>query len=131
MNRSARLDAFERDALPRKKNDMNIINLTPHEINIVVIPGVLNRDLPPSGKVARVTEIMEEINPSPLGKGCPVFRATYGEVEGLPAPAPGVAYVVSGLVRAAVPDRKDVFSPGKLIRDENGQPIGCQGLIGN
>ncbi|MFA5625765.1 MAG: hypothetical protein WC966_12050 [Bradymonadales bacterium] len=133
MNRNARLDAFERDALPRKKNDMSIeiVNLTPHEISVVVIPGALSRELPPSGQVARVTETMEKIVPSPLGKGCPVFRATYGEVEGLPAPAPGVAYVVSGLVRAAVPNRKDVFSPGKLIRDENGQPIGCQGLIGN
>lgn len=108
-----------------------IINLTPHAINIVVAPGAPTLELPPSGLVARVTESMEEVVPSPLGKDCPVFRATYGEVEGLPAPLGGAVYVVSAMVRAAVPNRKDVFSPGKLIRDENGQPIGCQGLIGN
>lgn len=60
--------------------------------------------------------------------GIPVYRAVYGDVEGLPSPPQdGVYCVVSMLVAGACP-RPDVFSPGDLIRDDGGRPVGCRGL---
>jgi hypothetical protein len=100
-----------------------IINLTPHTISVEGFDGSFT-NLPPSGAVARVA-----VSYSPNGGvgPLPVFRAEYGEVEDLPSPEKGVYLVVSGMVAAAAP-RSDVFSPGELIRDESGKPIGCRGL---
>ena len=99
------------------------INLTPHAINVVGGPTIQ-----PSGSVARVAATS-----TPAGEfgGVALSRTTFGEVEGLPAPVDGVIFVVSALVRSAVPSRTDVASPGDLVRGEDGQPIGCRGLIIN
>lgn len=104
----------------------NIINLTPHTLNIHTDKKVLN--IPTSGSVARVAaEYIKEENDSDYGVD--LFNCVYGEVTGLPPYRPGnTLYVVSGLVKSAVPERHDVVSPGELIRDENGKPIGCRGL---
>ena len=40
----------------------------------------------------------------------------------------GVILIVSTLVKNASPDRKDLVSPGELIRNEAGQPVGCKGF---
>lgn len=96
------------------------VNLTPHPINIVDGPTI-----PPSGEAARVTVTREQVDAI---DGIPIYSSTYGEVEGLPAPAAGVRYIVSGLVRSAVPNRADVYSPGELVRDDAGRVVGCRGL---
>lgn len=106
---------------------MQILNLTPHTINIHNADGSVRVDVAPSGLVARVaTSRVQtgEVN------GLPIFTTSFGEVTGLPDPHPEVMLVVSGLVAGhpAVRTRGDVFSPGDLIRDENGQPMGCRGL---
>ena len=103
---------------------MTIINLTPHKLNIQDLTGDFIV-VPPSGTVARVTVSFEET--ATLDPGIQVYKATYGEVENLPEPKQGMSLVVSGLVAAAAP-RADVFSPGELIRDEEGKPTGCRGL---
>jgi len=104
----------------------NIINLTPHTLNIHSQGEVL--EIAASGAVARVAaEYIKEENSD---YGVDLFNCVYGEVQGLPPyrPASNTLYVVSGLVKSAVPNRHDVVSPGELIRDENGKPIGCRGL---
>jgi hypothetical protein len=40
-------------------------------------------------------------------------------------------YIVSAMVRVAVPLRMDVFSPADFVRDEKGTIIGCRALEGN
>jgi len=99
------------------------VNLTPHPIDIVGLAAI-----PPSGAVARcaVTSVL-------FGGhgGAVLIRATYGAVVGLPDPLPGVMYLVSGLVRAAVPTRDDVASPGDLVRDSDGNITGCKNLVVN
>lgn len=105
---------------------MEIINLTPHAINILADGGTIT--IPPSGTIARCGEASEpagEIN------GIPLVTKTYTEVTGLPDEAPGVYYIVSAMVRQALPDRRDLLSPGDLVRDENGNVIGCRNLICN
>jgi len=98
------------------------INLTPHTLNIHTPSGVVT--VAPSGNVARVATVSV---PAATVGGIPTVVTTHGEVTGLPAPQPGVILVVSGMVASAAP-REDVMSPGDLVRDEAGRPVGCQGL---
>jgi hypothetical protein len=106
---------------------MNIVNLTPHTLNIHNEDGELVATVAPSGKVARceVKRVKERER-----AGIPFYATSYGEVVDLPEYSHGdpVVYVVSGMTRAAVPDRVDVFQPGELLRNEQGQVVGCIGL---
>ena len=105
-----------------------ITNLTPHEIVVFAEDGAIQETFPPSGQVARcatTTEHVGDVN------GIPAYVPKYGEVTGLPAPVAGAVYIVSALVRQAVPARTDVVSPGELVRDANGKPVGCRGLAVN
>ena len=98
------------------------VNLTPHALNVHTGNGVVT--IAPSGEVARVAPV----NPAadPVGD-IPTVTTTFGEVTGLPDPQEGKVFIVSGMVASATP-REDVFSPGDLVRDENGRPCGCKGL---
>jgi len=101
-----------------------ITNLTPHALNIHDCDDNVIT-VAPSGTVARVRTVRED-----AGRiGTIVVHQTFFlEVQDLPEPREGVVYVVSALVRAAVPLREDVLSPGELVRNEAGQPVGCRGL---
>lgn len=101
---------------------MEFINLTQHEVNIAGGP-----TLAPSGIVARVETSIEKINSI---NGIDLFETVFGEVENLPEPKNNCVYVVSALVRThnSVAHREDVYSPGRLLRDDAGNVIGCSGL---
>ena len=98
---------------------MTTINTTPHAINL---PGLV---IPPSGDVVRVSVKLTDAGNH---NGIPLVRGTYGEVTGLPPEQDGVMYIVSALVRAALPHRKDLASPAKLVRDAQGNIVGCEAL---
>lgn len=100
-----------------------LVNLTPHIINIVLEDGS-TVNVPPSGKVARVEATF---TPAGTVSGVPVYRRKFGAVIGLPEFAVDTVYIVSALVAQAAP-RPDVYSPGELVRNDAGQPIGCKGL---
>ena len=99
------------------------INLTPHSISIHGANGIVT--FPPSGQLARCSVSRKPVR---VVDGIQLSTVVYGEVTGLPAPAEGVWYIVSGMVRDAVKGRQDVVSPGELIRDERGNPAGTKGL---
>ena len=40
----------------------------------------------------------------------------------------GVFYIVSQLVKNALPDRTDLLVPAEVVRDGNGNIIGCKSL---
>lgn len=106
------------------KTMKNIVNLTPHEINIVV--GDEKISVKPSGNVARVVECIVE-----NGEiwGIAWSRIEHLRVEGLPEPEEGTIYIVSSLVAQALKGkREDVYFPAYLIRDERGNVIGCSAL---
>lgn len=108
-----------------------LINLCPHDINIVDNEGNLIVTLPhEEGKLARVVTTENPVE-NTLGYPFPVVHREWGEVTGLPGPQPGVAFIVSAAVVSACPGRADLFSPGRLIRDANGQPTQCVGLVAN
>ena len=102
------------------------VNLCQHAIDIVA--GDAIRTVPPSGSVARVSSTSSIVGEV---EGLPIHRTVFGAVDGVPDPREGVLFIVSALVRAACPGRADVASPGELVRDDAGQPIGCRGLIIN
>jgi hypothetical protein len=97
------------------------INLTPHTINEV------NSKLSfePSGMVARVSSEYKEID---RVNETPIYKVEFGEVVDLPEPESDTVYIVSGMVLDAVKYRNDLVAPGQLVRDSNGQPIGCNGF---
>jgi len=103
-------------------NTMQIVNYTPHSITETTT-GIT---FPPSGNTARVSSISV-----PVGDlaGAPCFITSFGQVEGLPEPQDGVALIVSGMVMDACKGKRfDLVAPGELVRDENGQPVGCKGF---
>jgi hypothetical protein len=57
-----------------------------------------------------------------------IYETSYGDVEGLPEPMQGVLFIVSRLVKQAVPDRKDCVVPCEVLRDTHGHVIGCMGF---
>lgn len=103
------------------------INLTPHEIN-VYDGDILAVTIPPSGQVARVSERATKAGEV---DGVTLYTTQRGDVAALPEPAANTLYIVSAQVRLALPERADLVSPGQLVRDANGQPIGCVGLVVN
>ena len=97
-----------------------IKNLTPHAINLP--QGMVE----PSGIVARVQAREVETGEHVLGAA--IIRQEFGEVEGLPAPEADTILVVSAMVKAACPDRDDLVSPARLVRDDAGRIVGCEAL---
>jgi len=103
---------------------MNIVNLTPHELNVFNEDGQSVATIPASGQVARISVERKQIGDI---NGIPLFETKIGEPTGLPERQPDAIYVVSYMFRANF-DREDLWQPGELLRNEAGQPIGCIGL---
>ena len=90
-----------------------IVNLTPHAINAINAEGV-DTVIPPSGTVARVTSTPGVVT-SDASMPCAVASPTvFGAVSGVPERTPGVVFIVSGMVGAAMvgSGRDDVMMPG-------------------
>ena len=104
----------------------NLINLTPHMINVLHADGSISNI--PSNGLARCAEqriAVDSVN------GINLYAVSYGEVSGLPEQVDDTFYIVSMPVRLALPTRKDLLSPGELVRDQDGKPIGCKGFATN
>lgn len=106
------------------------VNLTPHALNIRALNGAVVV-LPPSADgPARV--IYDRLPPEQVQiAGHEIAISVAGsprEIIGLPEPEPGVVYIVAKAVSDAVPARGDLMSPGRLLRDADGNVVGCDGL---
>lgn len=113
-----------------KKASFRLVNLTPHDLVVVLGENGDKITIPKSGKVARVLSdqvLKGEIN------GIPVFEQTFGEIVDLPDPEADTYYIVSAIVLAAAKaaGRTDCLAPNtsKAIRDEAGNIIGVPGFV--
>lgn len=97
-------------------------NCTPHVVKII---GDKSLKIEPCGIVPRVK--VEEKLVSDLF-GFEINKVEYGEVEDLPEEEEGVYLIVDVLVKLALPERKDLFSPGDPIWDQWGEVLGYRGL---
>jgi hypothetical protein len=103
---------------------MTVKNLTPHAIVVSRPDGDVT--FPPEPISARVTQ--QSVPVGHTDDGIPLYETRYGETTGLPDPTPGTVYVVSALVAAANPSRRDLFCPHDLVRDASGNVVGCRSL---
>jgi len=109
---------------------LNIINLTPHTLNLMPAgPDGPVVTIPPSGLVARCAVDRVQVDTVAVdGISVPVNQTRFGSVSDLPNPQPDTIFVVSALVAQAVPDRPDVFIVDDAVRDEQGRIIGAKAL---
>jgi len=103
---------------------VNLINLTPHALHVK-----LKNDetlvIPADGRVARVSTTQKEIDEL---NNISIYETHFGEAVDLPEPAENTFYIVSKITQDACPHRDDLLSPGNLIRDQEGNIVGCEGL---
>jgi hypothetical protein len=106
---------------------LNIVNLTPHALNLMPEGPVIT--IPPSGLVARCAVDRVQVDTVAVdGITVPVNETRFGEVSDLPDPQPDTIYVVSALTAQAVPERQDVFIVDDVVRDDQGRIIGARAL---
>lgn len=105
-------------------------NLTPHALKVRTLDESTITIAPDERGAARV--VYDRLPPEQVQiNGHEVAVAVAGaprEIIGLPEPEEGVVLIVAKAVSDAVPNRGDLMSPGRLIRDEDGTVIGCDGL---
>lgn len=102
---------------------MEIVNLTPHPLVIQKKDGE-KVTIAPSGLARVAASYVEDSEVF----GISVGHTQYGAVEGLPEEKEGTLYVVSSLVRCALPSRHDLVSPTNMIRDAEGRIVGAAAL---
>lgn len=122
---------------------MEIVNCTPHAVQILdptccefsfltrsfQLTGEqkIMREIPPSGICPRCKQDEHEIDPI---DGIPVIGVTFGEIEGLPEEKEGTFLIVSAIVATAgrKQGRKDLLIPSRLVRNYEGKIMGCLAL---
>jgi len=99
--------------------EVRYVNLTPHILSMLD-----EGDIEPSGLVARVEEIRT------VEDG--VTTISLGGVSGLPAPLPGIVFVVARPLAVAMAlagqSRPDVMVVDRLIRNDEGVIVGAEGF---
>ena len=118
------------------KMTQNIINMTPHSVELVewhdndVTGGqylVTTNSFPASGNTIRLKT--ETVNDGYLeiqeGNLIPITKTVFGEPVGLPEYTEGTYFIVSQLVKTALPNRKDLLVPAEVVRDKDGKILGC------
>ena len=104
----------------------NIINLTPHKINIVDEEGNVVKIFESSGEARAVQKDVE------IGRleGIPIIETEFGKPVNLPEYNQGTYYIVSAITAKAAylsgRNTQDLLLTAKTVRNGDGQIIGCQ-----
>jgi hypothetical protein len=102
-----------------------IINKTPHAIYIVDKAQVIIKVYPKSRGMIRLSEHISEVD---VIDGVTITKTSYSKIEDLPKFNKDVYYIVSQLVKNALPERIDFLVPKGIVRDDNGNILGCKYL---
>jgi len=73
----------------------------------------------------RISELVTDIGEI---EGVPISSTKWGETSEVPTYVEGTYYIVSQLVKNALPHRKDLLVPKGVVRDDKGNIIGCTRL---
>jgi hypothetical protein len=105
-----------------------LVNLTPHNIDLLDVEDNIILSIAPSGIVARV-----EMAPrTRVGvvvtdvTDIPINRTSFGRCTSLPEPISGTYYIVSLKVAEAHLGRTDLLIVDESVRDVDGRIIGCR-----
>ncbi len=120
---------------------MNVVNLTPHEVVIMDENEEVVKRVQKSGFIARLKTRRVHVGTTDK---IPFYETEFSDVVLLdenknescfPPAQENTIYIVSGMFLANIEGmgglydpRTDLWSPGELVRDENGNVIGCIGL---
>ena len=102
-----------------------ILNKTPHAVYLLRDDHSILRVFPKSNGMIRVKEIVEDQEDI---DGIPITSTTWGRTNEVPLYVEGTYYIVSQLVKNALPERKDLLVPKGAVRDDKGNIIGCTRL---
>jgi hypothetical protein len=101
-----------------------IINMTPHPVMIIDETGNVARRFETAGQIRLASQT---VTGEPID-GIPTSKTVFGEAVGLPEATNGTYYIVSQIVKSALPGRKDLLVPAEVVRDTSGNIIGCRSL---
>lgn len=102
-----------------------LLNFTPHPIHVLDGENNLVRTIKSSGLIRlKASTVDAELEVD----GVKITTTKFGEPEGLPDFKSDVFYIVSQLVKSALPNRPDLLVPAEVQRDEKGNIIGCRSL---
>lgn len=105
---------------------IEIRNLTPHTVTLLINEEFV--ELKPEGEPCpRVSTVETTICSEPFVG----LEVSYETIENLPPQVPGVALIVSKICCDAAPWRRDLWYPTRLVRDEEGNIVGCKALARN
>jgi hypothetical protein len=103
-----------------------IINATPHDVNIVDEEGKVIRTYPASGITVRLSA--KTMPQGTLADGTPLYLTFFEKIEFIPEREEETLYIVPQLVKDAVGYyRGDFLVPADVVRDENGV-VSCRAL---
>ncbi len=106
----------------------NIVNCTPHDVNIVGEDGSVVATIPASGILPRCQATTEEVDIVEVnGVTIPLTASSFGEVTDLPEVSDDTLLIVSRVVADAA-KRHDLVVPDQLVRDSSGQVVGAKSL---
>ena len=103
-----------------------LVNLTPHDVTILNDKNEPITTFKSQGVVRLKTTSRQVATIEIEGYQVPVNQTVFGDVQGLPQETKGFKYIVSQLVKSALPDRNDLLVPDGIIRDDKGVIIGCK-----
>ena len=105
---------------------MKFVNLTPHDITVIMGDQADRKTFAKSGTIARVSQNTTVVQ---CVDGIDISLAEFGPVVGLPGWTSDTLFIVSAMVKSASTGRSDLVSPGELVRDAAGVVIGCKGFF--
>lgn len=107
---------------------MKLINCTPHPINLIREDGTMIS----LEKGVVVPRVQQESAVNSYVDGVPVTEDSFGSLQDMPLEAVGTRFIVSRMVleadKKSSSPRADLLVPGALVRDENGNIVGCKSL---
>lgn len=108
-----------------------LLNLTPHDITILDDNSQPIGKIPVSGWPVPRVDKEEEIvaYAHAYGMEIPLKKVTYGRVQNMPDPIPNVLFIVSVIVKQALPERNDLLTVEDVVRHQVTQKVlGCRSL---